>query len=663
MGNIQQSEIYSIAVSDPLPGETPIFRHPDASHKLHSTPDQRYKTYQDVLLDLFSSQPHSPYLGSRRIINGRLQPDFSFLTFEEVEQKAKDLGSGIIKLNFTQEKSQFKDYKLRFIGIYGKNSVEWTLVDIANNLYGFTTVPFYDTLGEAALIHMFKETETSTVFTTCSHIPDLVEKMKDEKLPFLRNLVVMDEWNITDQIKYKLSEVKWFKFQQVIKAGQKDTQPYTSVTPQDITTFSYTSGTTGKPKGAMLTHSNMLASLAAVSSIYDFKKLEPVHLSYLSMAHVFEKVTSGYITYMGGRIGFFSGDVKRLGEDLQTLQPTLLISVPRLLNRFYDKLKSGFEDLGGCRAILAKKGLEAKFRNHDLTGATTHWFYDRIIFNRLRGAIGGKVKYILTGSAPLSEKVKRFLKVAFCCKFLEGYGQTEAFASNLLCHSIERRLDIVGGPLPQIEMKIVDAKEIGYTVKDKPNPRGELLLRGGSIMAGYYKNEEKTKETIDEQGWLKTGDICELIPDINAIKILDRRNNMFKLSQGEYIAPDKLQEIYKTVRGVLDIFVYGESLKSCLVAMVNYEPQEIEEVARELGIQGSFESLCENGRVYSYVLEEMEKVRIVHRLKGFERVRRFEVDPVSFVDRGLVTSTFKLIRHDAKAFYIEKLRRLYKGLD
>jgi long-chain acyl-CoA synthetase len=320
----------------------------------------------------------------------------------------------------------------------------------------------------------------------------------------------------------------------------------------------------------------------------------------------------------------------------------------------------------GVKAFLANKALKSKEDNYESGGYYTHKMWDKLVFSKMQGALGGNVKYMLTGSAPISSDVRKFMKICFACPFAEGYGQTEGLGGQFVTQPDDPQMGYVGGPLPHIEFKLIDVPEMNYFATDKdaegnPAPRGEILSRGGAIIPGYYKNKAKTESTIDENGWLHSGDIGMIMPN-GALKIIDRRKNIFKLSIGEYIAPDKLQEIYKTVRGVSDIFVYGDSLKSVLVAIVVSEEPELKQIAEELSIEGTHEELCTNPEIIKWFTDQLLAKQKESGLKGFERIKKIQLSPQTFEQLELLTTTFKIKRHVAKEHFKADLDILYEGL-
>ena len=309
-------------------------------------------------------------------------------------------------------------------------------------------------------------------------------------------------------------------------------------------------------------------------------------------------------------------------------------------------------DATGIKAVLAHRALTTKESNYESGGYYTHKMWDKLVFSKMQTALGGNVKYMLTGSAPISSDVRKFMKICFACPFAEGYGQTEGLGGQFVTHPDDPTMGYVGGPLPHVEFKLKDVPEMNYFATDvnedgEPAPRGEILSRSACIIPGYYKNKAKTNETIDEEGWLHSGDIGMIMPN-GALKIIDRVKNIFKLSIGEYIAPDKLQEVFKTVRGVSDIFVYGDSLKSVLVGIVFSEEPELMKIAQELEIEGTYDELCANEDINKYFIAELLKKQKESGLKGFERIKKINISPKSFEELNLLTTTFKIKRHVAK---------------
>lgn len=304
-------------------------------------------------------------------------------------------------------------------------------------------------------------------------------------------------------------------------------------------------------------------------------------ISYLPYPHSFEQVLLAYFLMIGGRIGYYCGDPQKLTEDCQRLQPSMFPSVPRLYNRIYGLLKSGIDTAGGCKTWLAQKAIAAKMFYLRRDAAYNHGCYDKLVCNKFKARLGGNVKYMLTGSAPIDQQVLEFFKVCFCCPVMEGYGLTEVSGGASVTFPEDPVSGHVGGPLRCVKWRIKDIPEMNYLSTDKPYPRGEICMQGNTITAGYYKRPEKTAEAM-EQGWFLTGDVCQVYPN-GSVKIIDRSKNIFKLSQGEYIAPEKIENIFALSPYVAQSMLYGDSLKNCCVAIIVPEMVKVKRWAEANG--------------------------------------------------------------------------------
>ena len=659
--------VYSVPVTEATENESAVYRcasHPDS---LISCPKSGARTLQEIFLKNFKEFPNREYLGSK--VQG---PDgkfhYQYLTWSQVESNIKALGTAIEKLGLAPEKAQYRDFKCRFIGIQGKNCPEWVMTDIANICYGYTTMPLYDTLGEEAVQHMFEETEMETLFLTKDQIKTIMNRYKEKKCPFLKNLVVLDDTKLTEEDKKLMEGVTWYGFWDIINQHKEDLKAYPQLTPDHVAFFSYTSGTTGRPKGAIVTHRNCMAIIGAAEHTIFYLSKDTVHLSYLPLAHVFEKVLFMQLSYLAARYAFYGGDTQKIKDDLELLRPTVFCSVPRMFNKFHDVIAKKIKDQGGLSGIIARRALDTKMHAVEEYGSYTDSVYDSLVFNKTKQTLGGRVEFSLSASAPLSAKVKKLLKAAFCCPVIEGYGQTEGMGGQFVQDINDPKLDNVGGPLPMNEFKLVDVPELGYTHKDvdesgRPTPRGEIWMRGPNVIPGYYKNDEKNKETFDH-GWLKSGDIGLIVPGSNALRIIDRKKNIFKLAHGEYVAPEKLEQVYKSTPGLADIFVVGNTLKSVLVAIVNLEEKPAIKLAEENGIKAAtFEELCQKPEMVELIKKQLRKTSDESGLKGFERIVDLYIDPKLFGDHDLITTTFKLKRPEAAKHYKAVIDKLYEGKD
>lgn len=267
---------------------------------------------------------------------------------------------------------------------------------------------------------------------------------------------------------------------------------------------------------------------------------------------------------------------------------------------------------------------------------------------------------MLTGAAPISPTVLTFLRAALGCQFYEGYGQTECTAGCTLTMPGDWSAGHVGAPLPCNSVKLVDVPEMNYLAA---NGEGEVCVKGANVFLGYLKDPEKTAEAIDEEGWVHTGDIGKWLPN-GTLKIVDRKKHIFKLAQGEYIAPEKIENVYMRSDAVAQVFVHGDSLQACLVAVVVPDPDFLSGwTKRKLGLQGSYEELCGKAEVKAAILEDILRLGKEGGLKSFEQVKSIYVHTELFsIENGLLTPTMKAKRNDLRQHFRPQIDELYAGI-
>ncbi|CAG8782387.1 23758_t:CDS:2, partial [Gigaspora rosea] len=339
------------------------------------------------------------------------------------------------------------------------------------------------------------------------------------------------------------------------------------------------------------------------------------------------------------------------------LKPTIFPSVPRLLTRVSAKLQQNTVNAPGIKGALSRTAVSAKLKNLEDGKGYTHTIWDKIIFNKIKQVLGGRVRLILTGSAPIAPEILQFLRIAFSCDIAEGYGQTEGICAATMTLKGENVAGHVGGPIPYNEIKLVDVPEMNYFSTDKPFPRGELCYRGPSVFRGYYKDDVKTKETIDKEGWLHSGDIAYSN---------EREEYIQAISRG-IRCPGKNRKCICESNLILQIFVHGDSLRDYLVAIVVPDPETFVPWANaltkknvSLGDEKGLEILVYDKKVKRAFLGHMDEIAKQSKLKGFEMVKDIHLSNVPFsVENNILTPTLKLKRHEAQKHFRKIIDKLY----
>eukprot|EP01029_Cantina_marsupialis_P025563 TRINITY_DN6775_c0_g1_i1.p1 TRINITY_DN6775_c0_g1~~TRINITY_DN6775_c0_g1_i1.p1 ORF type:complete len:656 (+),score=176.99 TRINITY_DN6775_c0_g1_i1:68-2035(+) len=599
--------------------------------------------------------PNNPCLGTRfKQSDGKFGP-YEFKTYAEVSSDVNQFGSGLLSESCVEKGS--------FIGIYSRNNYEWVVVDQACNAHSLVSVPLYSTLSPEHLTFIIHQTEMSVVCGAKELIHNVIEhciNKEDNKV----TLLIQFEDDIDPKMNTLASEhnVKLTSLAQMKRFGKSNPIPHTPPSADDLATCCFTSGTTGVPKGAMLTHLNIVSTLGGALLQHLEISSTDTHISYLPSAHMMERVFLLAFMHVGAKIGFYTGDVKNLMADISALAPTIFLSVPRLYNRIHQKIMNGVNEAGGLKKFLFNRALKTKLKNMRNNEQLTHWLWDRIIFKKVQKVLGGRIRFMLTGSAPLSEEVKGFMHAVFGVRVYEGYGLTETTAGSFCSPLSPIDFSSVGSPLPQLEYKVDSVPEMEYLSTDSP-PRGEVCIRGNSVFKGYFKRPDLTAEVLDEDGWFHTGDIGKINSN-GTLSIIDRKKNIFKLSQGEYICPEKIENIYGNSPLLAQVFIYGDSLQSTLLGIIVPDEEASKSWANNNDKSGlSFKELCLDQDFKDAVIKEMKTCARVSKLHGFEQAKDIllESEPFS-VENGLLTPTFKLKRTELQKAYGKDIEQMYSKM-
>lgn len=333
------------------------------------------------------------------------------------------------------------------VGLFSINREEWCITEQACFAAGLVTVPLYDTLGNDAIAYICEQTEMEIIFTSRDKLKLLTGMLGNIK--HVKRIVCFDALSAEESGKYsealERANVELIFFGDLLNSSQAEFEPRPP-RPEDLCTICYTSGTTGMPKGVMLPHIALLADASAClalcgygpngfapeqRSLFELRSTD-VHISYLPLAHIFERIVMTALMTVGAGIGFYQGDTLKLMEDIAALRPTIFVSVPRLFNKVYDKVLAGVKEKSTFKQMLFNWGYNAKLENLRENGELKHWIWDEVVFKPIRNLLGGRVRAMLSGSAPIAPEVMEFLRVCFSCEVYEGYGQTETSAGTCL---------------------------------------------------------------------------------------------------------------------------------------------------------------------------------------------------------------------------------------
>jgi len=630
-----------------------------------------------------SVNPMGPCLGFRAISSSGYATPYIYCSYTEILARMDAVTAGLQIMNLVEPNED----GMKLVGIYMKNCMEWSIVEYATYSLGGITVPFYDTLGPDTVQYILEHTQMSVCVCTRGQLKALCEAHSGSSSSKLKAIVVID--GVTPEAAALVSshnDKSSGKNVQLMSLAKVETlgaqciasnraPPHNPPSPEDVATFCYTSGTTGNPKGALLTHQNFLSATSGMKDVvpaeFAFNPTDR-HLSYLPMPHVFERVVQMQMLMNGASVAFFRGDPTKLIEDIQACQPTFLPVAPRVLNKIHDKIMNGIEAVGGMKKKLFDAALAAKMKGLKDHGKLTHAFYDALIFNKIKKGLGMDcVKIVLSGSAPLSPNVMYFFRCLLGVRVIEGYGQTEGTAAaSLGCLDDVSTVGHVGPPVGSCEIKLTNVPEMNYLSTDTSHNgmacrgRGEICVRGPSVFKGYYKDEKKTRETIDADGWLLSGDIGLWRTDGN-LQIIDRKKNIFKLSQGEYIAVEKIENVLTQSLFIGQCFVYGDSFQSSLVAIVVPDEEAVAKWAADNGgnTSSTMEQLCQSKDLYKLIMDDIKTIGRRNGLHGFEIPKAIHLEHQPFtVENNLVTPTFKLKRIPLRQQYQSKIDELYGAM-
>ena len=522
------------------------------------------------------------------------------------------------------------------IAVISNNRIEWHLTDLAIQQIGAVNVPVYSNINPEDYNYILNDCGAKLVFLSDEEILNKIKQVKD-KIPSLEKI-------------YTFNSIKGEShYTELLKSTSTEDieQLRNSVGGDDLATLIYTSGTTGNPKGVMLTHKNFISNVLASEPRLPIAKYQKA-LSFLPLCHVFERMLDYLYIYKSVSI-YYAESMETIADNLKEIQPQLFATVPRLLEKVYDKIVAKGTDLTGIKKKLFFWALDLGLK-YDPIIDQGFWYNfqlklaNKLIFSKWREALGGKVMAIVSGGAALQPRLARVFSAAQI-PVLEGYGLTETspvIGVNCLLPG-GRMIGTIGKPLENLDVRLAED--------------GEIIVKGPSIMKGYYNKPELTEEVIDEDGYFHTGDIGEFVNGF--LKITDRKKEIFKTSGGKYIAPQVMENKFKESRFIEQLMVIGEG-ERFPAAIIQPDFLFLEEWCKRKNIDCSnFSEVIKNQLVIDRIQEEVDFLN--QGYPNYEQIKKFElVDTQWAIPSGELTPTLKLKRKFIFAKYQHLVDKIYR---
>merc|ERR1712013_844850 len=584
---------------------------------------------------------------------------YEWMNYREAHEISTNFGMGLRKLG--------QEPRLP-IAIYAETKAEWILSALGAFSQSIIVSTLYTNLGDEAVCHGINEAEVSVIITTTALLPKF--KTMLSCCPHIKHIIVIED-QISETCYEELRErVEVVSFYDVVKMGRDHPCEPCPPDADDLAIIMYTSGSTGVPKGVMISHKNLVATSTTILFLREFDNKNDVYIAYLPLAHVLELLSECTMLLLGVPIGFSSPNtmtdvstaIKRGQKgDATLLKPTIMCTVPLILDRIYKNMTEGVKKRGPTFKKIFYFCYNYKLKWNKL-GYTTP-ILDLLIFNKIKSILGGRMDFMIVGSAPLSPSTQEFMRTCIDMQLVQGWSMTETTCSGTLQVPGTMDIGLCGGAMAGMEVRITNWEEGTYKITDKPNPRGELILGGNSVTRGYYKNEEKTLEDFfieDGKQFFKSGDIGELLPNGN-IRIIDRKKDLVKLQLGEYVSLGKVESQMKPSPLVDNICVYADSNKTHTVAMVVPDKNNLEKLVRDpSNAEMPYEDLCRDPDAIDKVLKKLMEHGKRNGLEKFEIPTKVTLYPVVWMpESGLVTAAFKLKRKALQSAFQADIDRMY----
>jgi long-chain acyl-CoA synthetase len=530
---------------------------------------------------------------------------------------------------------------------------EWVIADLAILCCGAVTVPIYTTLSAPQVRYILQDSSAKAAIVSTRLQLDKIKDVRHQ-LPSLSAVVLMDGFTPADSPSVlsfeSIAERGHARMTGEWGAGKEFRDRTRAIKPEEMATIIYTSGTTGEPKGVMLSHANLVSNLLAGGAVLPLSH-EDVALSFLPLSHGFERLASYLFLYVGLTF-VFAESFDTIGRDILAVRPTLLTGVPRVFEKVQARvMEKGLAEPGlkgkifqwAIHAGEARARAELRGRSPGLLNGLQASMADRLVFEKIRAGLGGRIRFFISGSAPLAINTAEFF-YAVGLPILEGYGLTETSPALAVNPFDAPRAGTVGPPLPGVELRLAED--------------GEILARGPNVMIGYYNKPEATAEVVKD-GWFHTGDIGT-IDDAGYLKITDRKKDLLVTSGGKKIAPQPLEEILKRSPLVSEAVLLGDRRKFVVALLVpNFATLErrLKELGRPPASRAELAVRADVLGLYQEIIDGLNR-----ELAQYERIKKIAILPVEFsIDSGELTPTLKVKRRVVEDRWQRLIEDLYDG--
>jgi len=519
--------------------------------------------------------------------------------------------------------------KNQTVAIFSYQNPLWLIVDYGTVLAGCVSVPIFHDIAEENLLYQLQDANVRYIFTDNKNVMQIKNlSAKIIAYNFVGENIIGFEALIS--LGKEAAEAKKYDLNVFVKEAR----------PQDLATIIYTSGSTGRPKGVELTHANLVSQIKATMTVFPLDAVSDRVLSFLPLAHIFERMVMSFYITQGVQI-YFADNVKNVGNLLREVQPTLMTVVPRVLEKVFAKIKDGVDSAKFIKKILGQKALERALKKDVERIEFVDKIFDRLIYKKFRGALGGKMKMLICGGAPLSEDMERFysnIGVKLYC----GYGLTETSPVLAVNFAAAYKFATIGKAFPDVELRLA---------KD-----GELLARGPNVMRGYHNDPDKTAAAIID-GWFYTGDLAQIDND-GFVKIIGRKKELFKTANGKYVRPIPLeQKLVQELGFLLGAIIIAEGRKFVSVLLFS-DFELLQKFKNKFNFSGGDVEFLQSQALQDAVQAVITRLNV--DLDHAEQIQKFAVIAVPIsISSGEITPSMKLKRSVLEEKFKDVIEKLY----